>query len=87
MGLNKLSGRVILLPEARFDYSHGQIRKFIAMWNDGEPISRIAEYFGIAIYEVSLLIIHCELEEWIGPRPGGLKGTKKHKWKQDRKKK
>lgn len=84
MGINRLTGRVILLPDARFDYSYGQVRKFIKMWEEGEPISRIAEYFGIAMYEVSLLIIHCEIEEWIKPRPGGLHGTKKHKWKKSK---
>lgn len=85
-GINALRGRVILLQEARFDYTPGQIRKFVKMWNDGEPISRIAEYFTIAIYEVALLVIHCELEEWIVPRKGGLLGSKKRKWKENRQK-
>lgn len=85
MGIDRLSEREILLPDARFDYSKRQIKRFIKMWNDGEPISRIAESYGIALYEVGLLIMHCELKGTIGPRPGGLKGTKKHKWKQRRK--
>jgi hypothetical protein len=53
----------------------------------GEPVSKIAEYFAIGIYEVSFLIIHCELEGWIEPREGGLAGTKKHKWKKGRREK
>jgi hypothetical protein len=82
MGLNKLSGRVILLPEARMDYSMGQIRRFVKLWNEGQPVTKIAESFGIAMYEVGLLVMHCELEGWIEQRPGGLRGTIKHKWKQ-----
>lgn len=85
MGIDSLTGRIILLPNARFDYTPAQVRKFIRMWNEGEPISRIAERFMIAMYEVSLLVMHCELEGWIEPRPGGLRGTKKHKWRQKEK--
>lgn len=86
MGINRLSGREILFEDAHMDYSYGQIRKFVRMWNEGEPASRIAESFCIAIYEVTLLTIHCELKGWIEPRPGGLRGTKKHKWKKKKEK-
>jgi hypothetical protein len=35
MGINRLTGRIILCPDARFDYSVRQVRKFIQMWNEG----------------------------------------------------
>lgn len=86
MGINRLSGRIILHPEARFDYSYAQIRKFIRMWEEGESVSRIAEYFAITKFDVFLLVSHCEMEEWIGPREGAYKGTKPHKWKRSKEK-
>jgi hypothetical protein len=81
MGINQLSGRIILLPNARFDYTAGQIRTFVKMWNDGEADTRICEYFAISKLEVYLLVLHCANEELIEPRKGSMKGTKPHKWK------
>lgn len=75
-GINSLRDRVILLPEAKMDYSPKQIRDFIEMWEKGTPIGEIAEKLWVASYEVALLVIHCELEGWIQPRVGGLMGTK-----------
>lgn len=74
-GINSLRDRVILLPEAKMDYSPKQIKKFIDLWENGTPIGEIAEKSWVAIYEIALLIIHCELEGWIQPRKGGLLGT------------
>jgi hypothetical protein len=85
MGVNRLSGRVMLWPDARFDYSWGQIRRFIKMWEDGEPISKICESFTITQFDAFLLVSWCEFNEWIKERPGGYKGTKKHRWKQKQK--
>lgn len=76
-GFDSLKGRVILFPDAKMDYSPGQIKRFIDMWNEGWPIGEIAKKFWLKNYEVVLLIIHCELEGWIGPREGGLQGTLK----------
>jgi Zn-dependent peptidase ImmA (M78 family) len=55
MGISELSGRVILMPDKRFDYTAGQIQRFIKMWNDGEADTRICEYFGISRLEVIFL--------------------------------
>lgn len=82
MGIDSLTGRIILLPEARFDYTPAQMQRFVKMWDDGEPGSRIAESYNIALYEVSLMVMHSELEKWIRPRQGGFRGTKPHRWKQ-----
>lgn len=75
-GVNSLRGQVIILPDAKMDYSANQIKKFIDLWEKGTPIAEIAEKLWVAIYEIALLIIHCELEGWIQPRKGGLLGTK-----------
>lgn len=74
-GFKSLRDRIILLPEAKMDYTQHQIDKFIDLWNKGVPIGDIAEKFWIHNYEVALLVIHCELEWLIEPREGGLKGT------------
>jgi hypothetical protein len=42
------------------------------MWNEGITIGAIAECFGVAIYEMALLVIHCELEGLILPREGWI---------------
>jgi hypothetical protein len=81
-GIDKLSGRVILLPNNRFDYTAGQIRKFVKMWEDGEADTRICEYFAINKNDVVLLVMHCNDKGYIEPRPGGMKGTKPHKWRE-----
>jgi hypothetical protein len=84
-GINSLRDRVILLPEAKMDYTPKQIKTFIEMWEEGNPIGEIAEKLWVASYEVALLVIHCELEGWIQPRCGGLTGSQPRK-KRDRKK-
>lgn len=86
MGINKLSGREILFDGCKMDYSDRQMEKFIQMWKDGEPTSRIAEYFALPMLDITLLVIHSGEKGYIGPRPGGYKGTRKHKWKQGREK-
>lgn len=80
-GIDSLEGRVILYDGYKLDYAPEQKDRFIEMWNEGEPASRIAEYFGIKMIEVFLLVSWGELDDWIKPRPGGYKGSKKHKWK------
>jgi hypothetical protein len=74
-GFESLKDRIIILPEAKMDYTPKQIQKFIDLWNKGVPIGEIAETFWVASYEVALLVIHCELEGWIKPRSGGLEGS------------
>jgi hypothetical protein len=74
-GVNSLRELIIILPEAKMDYTSNQITKFTELWNEGITIGAIAEYFGVAIYEMALLVIHCELEGLIQPREGGLIGT------------
>lgn len=75
-GIDSLKGRIILLPDARMDYTPAQIRRFIKMYDEGHPISNIAAHFYITHHEVWLLILHCGfLEGWIEPREGGLTGT------------
>lgn len=76
-GIDSLKGRIIILSEAKLDYSPGEIKKFLIMWEEGWPIGEIAEKLWITNYEVALLVIHCELEELISPREGGLRGTLK----------
>ncbi|MBT2722287.1 hypothetical protein [Bacillus sp. ISL-46] len=78
-GINSLMDQVILLPDAKMDYSPKQIAKFIELWEKGIPIGEIAEKFWVANYEMVLLVMHCELEGWIQPRDGGLKGTQPRK--------
>jgi hypothetical protein len=84
-GINSLRDRVILLPEAKMDYSPKQIKKFIELWEKGITLGDIAEQFWVANYEIALLVIHCELEGWIQPREGGLLGKLPRK-KRNRKK-
>jgi hypothetical protein len=78
-GFDSLKDRIILLPEAKMDYSAMQIQKFIKMWEDGMPIGEIAEKFWVNNYEAAILVMHCELEGWIKPRKGGLQGTSSRK--------
>jgi hypothetical protein len=85
-GIDQLSGKEILFDGHKMDYTKGQMRKFVKMWEDGEPLSRIAEYFGIPMLDATLLVIHSGEKEYIFPRKGGYKGTKKHKWKREREK-
>lgn len=74
-GFDSLKKRIIILPEAKMDYTQKQIDKFIELWNEGVSIAEIAEKFWVAIYEIALLIIHCEVEGLIEPREGGIHGT------------
>jgi hypothetical protein len=76
-GINQLTGRIIILPDAKMDYSPAQIRRFVKWWNDGIPTKEIGEKFTISHLEVLMLVAHCEIEGWIQDRPGGYKGTKK----------
>jgi hypothetical protein len=77
-GINSLTGRIILLDEFKFDFTPGQIRKFVKMWDEGQPISKIAEYFYISMDNVAVMVMHCTREGWIQPREGGLLGNKQH---------
>ncbi|MEH7093966.1 hypothetical protein [Neobacillus vireti] len=74
-GFDSLKNRIILMPEAKMDYSQRQIEKFVEMWKAGKPIGEIADHFWIKHYEVALLVMHCELENLIRPRKGGLYGS------------
>lgn len=74
-GINSLSGRIIILQDCKFDYTPGQIRKFIKLWNDGEHLTTIAQKFDLSTLEIALLTMHCDTEGWIEPRPGGAYGT------------
>ncbi|CRK80332.1 hypothetical protein [Neobacillus massiliamazoniensis] len=71
---------IFILPNAKLDYTPKEIETFVSMWNDGQPISAIAEKLYIQKYEVGLLVMHCNLEGFIQHRYGGLRGTKPHKW-------
>lgn len=84
-GINSLQERIIILDGAKMDYTQNEIAKFIEMWNEGRHVGDIANYFWINNYEVALLAMHCEIEEWIQPREGGLSGSLPRK-KRDRKK-
>jgi hypothetical protein len=75
MGLSSLKNRVILLPDAKMDYTPKEIRKFVDWWNEGIHITEIAKRMYISTAEVALIMIHCELEGWIEPREGGIFGT------------
>jgi hypothetical protein len=79
MGRKKNDDWVWILKNATLAYRQPQIDKFIGWWNEGKPIAYIAEQFGLPIYDIALLVIHCELEEFIEPRPGGLLGNKTNK--------
>lgn len=74
-GFESLKDRIIILPDAKMDYTPKQIKKFIDLWNEGVPIGEIAEHFWVASYEAALLVMHCDLEGLIKPRAGGLEGT------------
>jgi hypothetical protein len=74
-GIDSLTERIIILPEAKMDYMPKQIKRFIEMWNEGYHIGDIAEKLWVTNYEAALVVMHCELEEWIQPREGGLYGT------------
>lgn len=85
-GFDSLKDRIIILPDAKMDYTPKQIKKFIEMWENGSPIGDIAEKFWVSHYEIALLVMHCELEELIQPRVGGLLGVlprKKRKGKKE----
>jgi hypothetical protein len=81
MGRKSNTEWVWILKDADLCYSKAKIDIFIEMWNDGQSIKAIAERLSMQIYEVGLLVIHCELEGQITPRDGGLMGTKRHRWK------
>jgi hypothetical protein len=72
---------VWILKDATLSYRQTQIDKFVFWWNEGEPIAYIAEQFGLPMYDIALLVIHCELDKLIKPRPGGLLGSKTHNTK------
>jgi hypothetical protein len=72
---------VYILKDATLSYRQKDINKFVDMWNEGQPINAIAEVLNVKLYDVGLLVMHCELENLIQPRPGGLLGSKKHTWK------
>ncbi|MFJ5713134.1 hypothetical protein [Neobacillus sp. NPDC093127] len=74
-GFDSLKERIIILPDAKMDYTPKQIEKFIKLWNEGVAIGDIAEKFWVNNYEIALLVMHCELEGWINPREGGLNGS------------
>ena len=76
---------VWILKDATLAYKQSQIDKFINWWNEGQPVSFIAEKLEVPMYDVALLVMHCELDNLIEPRPGGLKGTEKHNWRQKQK--
>lgn len=66
---------VYILKEATLFYKQNHIDVFVYMWNEGQSIKVIAKRLNVKIYEVALLVIHCELEGLITERPGGLLGT------------
>lgn len=72
---------VYILKDAQLFYKESQINKFIEMWNAGEPIGTIAHEINMYGYDikkrdVALLVMHCEIENLISPRDGGLLGNK-----------
>ncbi|MFD0825828.1 hypothetical protein ACT8ZR_09130 [Neobacillus sp. M.A.Huq-85] len=89
-GINNLKERIIILDGAKMDYTPREIERFIEQWNEGYHIGDLAEKNWISQYEVALLMMHCEIEGWIQPRPGGLRGTiprRKQRSKMEREKK
>jgi hypothetical protein len=74
-GINKLSGKIIILEDCKFDYTSGQVRKFIKLWNEGLHLTAIAEKFSLSTLEMALLTMHCDLNGWIDSRPGGAVGS------------
>lgn len=80
----KDDGWVYILPDATLCYKQNHIDVFVNMWKEGQPISAISEWLNVKMFEVALLVMHCELEGLIDTRPGGLLGTKEHKWKKRR---
>jgi hypothetical protein len=81
MGRKSNARWVYILKDAQLSYRESDIKKFIELWNQGEPIAAIAEKIHVKKYDVALLVMHCELEGMIEPRPGGLLGSKKFKWR------
>jgi hypothetical protein len=73
---------VYILKEAQLFYRPADINRFVKLWNDGESITAIAEKLNVKKTDVALLVMDSEIEGRIKPRPGGLMGTKPHKWKQ-----
>lgn len=65
-----------ILKDATLAFIESDIHKFVEMWNAGESVKKIAEKLEIRVYEVGLLIIHCELEGLITDRNCSLFGTK-----------
>jgi hypothetical protein len=62
-GFASLKDRIIILPEAKMDYTPKQVEQFIEMWNEGHHVGDIAEKFWVNNYEIALLVMHAELEE------------------------
>lgn len=84
MGRKSASEWVWILKDAELCYRENDINRFIEMWNDGQPIAAIADQFHVKKTDIALLVMHCEIEGLIEPRPGGLLGTRDFKWRRSK---
>jgi 3-methyladenine DNA glycosylase Tag len=64
----------IALENANFVWDEDEVKQFIWMWTDGNPIGKMAERFERPVYECGLLVMDLELKGKISPRKYGLFG-------------
>ncbi|MFF2179395.1 hypothetical protein ACFVT8_23530 [Lysinibacillus sp. NPDC058147] len=78
----KVDSRYILFTgevheTVKFDFTIQQIGNFIAMWNHGHSINKIAQRLNTSKVSVALIAMDLEMTGKIGPRDGGLLGKQK----------
>ena len=80
VSLTDKSGKYILFTgevheRVKFDFTIGQVNKFIELWNQGKAVSFIAKQVGCSQVSIVLLLIDLEMAGKIEPRPGGMFGN------------
>lgn len=83
MGRNRnIRSRYILFTgekhdNVQFDFTEHQITTFIALWNAGLPIKKIARKINTSVVSAALIVMDLEIAGKIEPRDGGLFGKEK----------
>ena len=62
--------------KVQFDFTKHQIETFIALWDSGHPIDKIAQKLNTSKVSVALIVMDLEMAGRIEVRPGGLQGRK-----------
>lgn len=83
MAFQDRSEWIYILKDAELVWRQMDIELFIEMWDAGIPIGYMADKLMVKKRDVALLVMHCEIEGLIEPRPGGLWGAVKMKRRED----